>query len=327
MNNPLLSVRGLSVSAGVKKIVTDISFDVHEGEVLGLFGDSGCGKSTILHTLFGLQHGSFKVEGDILFRGHSILHKPAELRSHLGISIVFQDLGLFDDRNIFENVAYPLRQRGDNEALIASKTNSVLSFLQISNLANRNPGQVSGGQRQRVALARALVYKPQLLLLDEPLRGLQEELKFQFLAFMRAIERNNTALIFVTHERSELELIADNIIMMSKGKLERHEKRTDGKTFRSLVSTALIPDPENLGSYCRVADLKISFSQHSAPSEYQIIVNVKEWRPLCDGRRGALIQYSNSELGWLIFDSIGSNVNDLPLGQICLAYKKIGDYS
>jgi len=325
MTEPILSVRGLSVHTGTKKILTDITFDVHEGEVLGLFGDSGCGKSTILHTLFGLQQGSFKVEGDIFFRGRSILKTPPELRSQLGISIVFQDLGLFDDRNIFENVAYPLRQRGETEEFIASETHSILSFLQISNLAKRKPDQISGGQRQRVALARALVYKPQLLLLDEPLRGLQDEMKYQFLAFMRAIERNNTALIFVTHERNELELIADTIIKISRGVQENLEKRKNGKTFRSLSATALIPDPGNMGFYCRVDDLKIIFDMQSTLSENQIIVNIKEWRPLCDGRRGALIQYPNNELGWLIFDSLGANVKDQPLGSTCIEYNKIGD--
>jgi ABC-type sulfate/molybdate transport systems ATPase subunit len=324
MSEPLLSVRNLNVFAGSSSILTNISFDISQGEALGLFGDSGSGKTTILHSLFGLQHQDFRVEGQITFEGKPIIRESADIRSKLGMSIVLQDLGLFDDRSIFENIAYPLRRRGLDEETIARDVNATLSFLQISELAAKRPLNVSGGQRQRVALARALVYRPKLLLLDEPLRGLQERLKLQFLAFIRAIGWQEMALIFVTHERDELELIADTVITISNGKNVRREQKNGGGSFKSLASTMLMPGGELGSAHCEGSGFRLLQEDHLRPGEQCLEVDLREWRPISHGRCAALVRFSNGEPGWLLFDSMDNDLTAMPLGLVQIAFTKTG---
>lgn len=321
---PLLSIKNLTVRMGDRTILSDVSFDLHQGEILGLFGDSGSGKSTILHTIFGLHPRNVEVEGDIVMDGRSLMHDPPEVRSHRGMGIVLQDLGLFDDRNVYDNVAYPLRRRKWNEEKISVAVKDVLSFLHIQDLAQRHLHRISGGQRQRVALARSLVYQPRVLLLDEPLRGLQEELKLQFLAYIRTIGRyRETSIVFVTHERHELELVAHSIIKIDHGRLLSQERSVDGERFSTLAPVVRIPDPGNPGHHYRVMGLRLFLSGTLAVDETETFIDIQEWRLLSDGRYGALVQFGSGEPGWFLFDPLNAKTRDLPLSKVRVAFKKI----
>lgn len=324
MTLPLLSVNGLTVRIRGKRILSDVSFDLRQGEILGLFGDSGSGKTTILHAISGLHPQSYEVEGKILLDGESLSNDPPEARSHKGIGIVLQDLGLFDDRSVFDNVAYPLHRRRWDKARISAAVEEILSFLHIGDLARRNPRQISGGQRQRVALARVLIYQPRVLLLDEPLRGLQEELQLQFLAFIRAVEKRGTAVVFVTHERRELELVSHTIIRIDGGRLISRERNVGGERFGTLASVILIPDAEVPGRHYRATHVRLLVPDEiPEKEETEARVVVREWRPLNDGRFGALVEFSSGEPGWLIFGSVGDQYRDLPLSNVRIAFKKI----
>lgn len=323
MKIPVLKVENLTIKVNLKIIVSNISFEIYEGEILGLFGDSGSGKTTILHAIFGLIPSNFNVQGGIYLNGSEINQLTPEQRSQLGMSIVLQDLGLFEDRSVYENIAYPLYRRGFDEDFIKEEVKSILALLQILDLSMRKPKEISGGQRQRVALARALVYKPKILLLDESLRGLQEGLRLQFLAFVKEISKK-TVLIMVTHERSELEIVANKVITLSNGKILGYENWCSEKEFSSLVSTTLIPHTNEVSTYKEVRHLKI-LPQEASNKDF-VIVLIKGWRKLSNGKHAAFVTFNNDEPGCMVFEKLGvDEISTLPVGNIKIGYEKVGD--
>ena len=201
----------------------DVSFTVPSGERLVLVGPSGCGKTTVLRLISGLLEPS---SGRITLGGDNVVGRRPELR---GTAMVFQDQALFPFRTVGDNVGYGLRVRGVSRADRAPKVSEALASVDLAGFEDRWPDELSGGQRQRVALARAVVVEPQVLLLDEPLTGLDPELRVAVRETICALQRDLAmTTVIVTHDRDDADAMADQLIAMDQGRVlaEAHVSAT-----------------------------------------------------------------------------------------------------
>lgn len=194
--------------------VNDVTLKVYEGEFVSLLGPSGCGKTTLLRMLSGLE---FPNNGTILLGGKDVTNIPAYSRDS---NLVFQQLALFPHLNVWQNIAYGLRVRGEKKKVINEKVKKMLSLVRLEQYSQRNVQELSGGQAQRVAIARALVNNPKVLFLDEPLSALDQKLRNNMQEELKRIQReSNSTFIFVTHDQNEAMAISDRIGVMNNGEL------------------------------------------------------------------------------------------------------------
>ncbi len=199
--------------------VHDINLGIRPGELLAVIGPSGCGKSTLLKIIAGFVQPS---HGRVIIGGKDAVGIPPRLRD---IGIVFQTYTLFPHMLVWENVAYPLKLRGQDEAARKAKALDILDRVGLNTQANKLPGQLSGGQQQRVALARALVFDPQALLLDEPLSALDAALRVEMRDEIRRLQRmHHIATLHITHDQEEALSMADRVAIMQNGRLVQVDK-------------------------------------------------------------------------------------------------------
>ena len=206
---------------GVQPAIDGVSFDVPPGEIVVLLGPSGCGKTTTLRCVAGLEHptgGRISIGGRIVSEPtRGTLVSPRER----DIGMVFQSYAVWPHMTVRQNVAYPLKHRkksgGGN---IDTKVNETLELVGLAEYAERPVVSLSGGQMQRVALARSLVYRPQLILLDEPLSNLDAKLRIRLRDELRRIlKMTGMTGLYVTHDQSEAVVLGDRIGVMKDGKL------------------------------------------------------------------------------------------------------------
>ena len=191
-----------------------VSLQVGRGRFMTLLGPSGSGKTTLLMTIAGFVAPD---SGRLLLDGAPIEHLPPERRQ---FGMVFQGYALFPHLTVAENVAFPLRVRRTARAEVASRVAEALDLVQLGALAGRMPKQLSGGQQQRVALARALVFRPSLLLLDEPLSALDKNLRVSMQDELKSLHaRLGLTFIFVTHDQQEALSLSDEVAILNHGKL------------------------------------------------------------------------------------------------------------
>ncbi len=196
--------------------VSDFSFRIPDGKLIGLLGPSGCGKSTTLNLISGLVKPT---AGRIFFGEDDVTDLPPE---HRGIGLVFQNYALYPHLTVMQNILFPLQNLKGRDRLtkaeMAEKAREAAGLVQIEELLDRKPGELSGGQQQRVAIARALVKRPKVLLLDEPLSNLDARLRLQTREEIRRIQRETgITTIFVTHDQEEAMSISDMIVVMKEG--------------------------------------------------------------------------------------------------------------
>lgn len=209
-----LEIRHLSVVLNKNSILEDLSLEVKDREFLSLLGPSGCGKSTLLKAIAGINPVS---SGTISLDGENITDKPAYKR---GTVIVFQDMRLFPNMTVSENVAYPLRIQGVRKEDRRKKAENYLEYVHLEGLGDRKVSQISGGQQQRVALARALAAEPRMLLLDEPFSSLDENLREDMRKLVKDLHNEfNMTTILVTHDRQEALSMADRVALMFDGRI------------------------------------------------------------------------------------------------------------
>lgn len=214
MSEPLVMLRAVSKHYGRAIAVNKVSLDVFEGEFVTLLGPSGSGKTTTLMLIAGFEEPT---SGEIRIRGASVLTRPPEKRD---IGMVFQSYALFPHMSTFENVAYPLRTRRLPAAETAERVGRALDSVRMSGFAERYPRQLSGGQQQRVAVARALVYRPSLLLMDEPLGALDKKLREEMQGELKSLQRTlGVTTLYVTHDQQEALTLSDRVAIMNTGDL------------------------------------------------------------------------------------------------------------
>jgi putative spermidine/putrescine transport system ATP-binding protein len=212
----VVELRGCTRDYGAVRAVDGLDLGVHEGEFLALLGPSGCGKTTTLNLIAGFVAPT---AGRILIDGEDVTERPAHLR---GLGVVFQSYALFPHLSVRENVAFGLRERRVPAAEIERRVSDALELVRLDRAGGQRPAELSGGMQQRVALARALVYRPRVLLLDEPLAALDKKLREGMRDELRAIQRSVAiTTLFVTHDQAEALGLADRIAVMSRGRIEQ----------------------------------------------------------------------------------------------------------
>ena len=200
--------------------VSDFTFTIPDGKLVGLLGPSGCGKSTTLYMISGLQKPS---SGKIFFGDEDVTELSPENR---GIGLVFQNYALYPHMTVKQNILFPLQNlkgadKMTKEAML-ERAYEAAKLVQIENLMDRKPSELSGGQQQRVAIARALVKMPRVLLLDEPLSNLDARLRLQTREEIRRIQKETgITTIFVTHDQEEAMSISDIIVVMKLGVVQQ----------------------------------------------------------------------------------------------------------
>jgi iron(III) transport system ATP-binding protein len=213
-----LRVRDVHVRLGSSAILTGISADIADGEIVALLGRSGSGKSTLLRAIAGLEtptSGSIRIGERTMFDAAEGINIPPERRD---LGLVFQSYALWPHKTVRDNVAYGLKLRKTPRNEIDRLVNDVLAGVGLADYGERYPSQLSGGQQQRVALARALVYRPPLLLLDEPLSNLDAKLREEARVWIREVIKSaGLTAIFVTHDQIEAMAIADRIMLLKDG--------------------------------------------------------------------------------------------------------------
>jgi putative spermidine/putrescine transport system ATP-binding protein len=193
---------------------TDLTIEA--GEFLTLLGPSGSGKTTLLMTIAGFVEPS---QGHILLDGADITAKPPEARN---FGVVFQGYALFPHLTVWENVYFPLRARNISRDDARERVEDALDLMELGPYAKRMPRALSGGQQQRVALARALVFKPELLLLDEPLSALDKALRKSLQAELKSLHRKvGTTFVYVTHDQEEALSMSDRIAILRHGRIQQ----------------------------------------------------------------------------------------------------------
>jgi len=196
--------------------VDDLSLDIADGEFMILVGSSGCGKTTALRMIAGLEKPT---AGTIRIGDRVVNEVSARDRD---IAMVFQNYALYPHMTVARNLGYPLRQRRVPRAEVSRRVSEVAEMLGLDELLKRRPGQLSGGQRQRVAMGRALVREPEVFLLDEPLSNLDAKLRVQMRAALKRLHgRLGVTTVYVTHDQVEAMTLGDRIAVISDGKLQQ----------------------------------------------------------------------------------------------------------
>lgn len=211
-----LETRGLSKRYRETLALAPTDLKIKSGEFLTLLGPSGSGKTTLLQMISGLVTPT---EGQLFIDGADTTHTPAGER---GIGLVFQSYALFPHLTVSENVAYPLRMRRAPEKQIKQDVAQVLAMVQMQEFGSRYPRELSGGQQQRVALARCFVYRPSVVLLDEPLGALDKKLREHMQLEIRRLHQElNATFIYVTHDQEEALTMSDRICLMNQARVEQ----------------------------------------------------------------------------------------------------------
>lgn len=212
MAKPLLKIENLSKSFGETHVLHDLSFEVFEGEFLCVLGASGCGKTTLLRLISGLEDAD---AGKIILDDKDITLLPPNKRD---VNTVFQNYALFPHMTVFDNVAYSLKVKGVKKEEIVFRVKEALELVNLSGFEKRYPSQLSGGQKQRVAIARAVISHPKLLLLDEPLGALDLNLRRKMQLELKNLQKTlGITFIYITHDQEEALNMADRIALMHSG--------------------------------------------------------------------------------------------------------------
>ena len=196
--------------------VDDLCLEVEEGEFLVVVGPTGCGKSTALRLLAGLDEAT---DGELRIADETVNHLDPQ---HRDVAMVFQSYALYPHMSVFDNIAFGLRMQGEPGDEVRWRVRAIARTLEITHLLRRKPSELSGGEQQRVALGRAIVREPRCVLLDEPLSSLDAALRVRMRLELRRLQRVLRAtFLYVTHDQTEAMTMADRIAVMKSGRLQQ----------------------------------------------------------------------------------------------------------
>jgi ABC-type sugar transport system ATPase subunit len=218
----ILSIKNLHKSFGATEVLKGISFDVDQGDFIGLLGPSGCGKSTLLRCIAGLEETT---SGDIEIGGQSVMGVEPSRRN---LAMVFQSYALYPHLSVRNNMAFGLKLQGMGRAEIDRRVKEAAAILHIDQLLDRKPRQLSGGQRQRVAIGRAIVRDPRIFLFDEPLSNLDAALRGQMRQELTRLHRQlGRTMMFVTHDQVEAMTLSNRVVVLNRGIVEQAGRPLD----------------------------------------------------------------------------------------------------
>ena len=211
-----IRLEGVSKRYGPVAAADNVDLAMAQGEFVTILGPSGSGKTTLLSLIAGLNRPT---SGRIFIGGRDVTDAPAQQRN---IGLVFQSYALFPHMTVLENVLFPLGVRKINGAAARNRALEALKLVRLEGLQERRPSQLSGGQQQRVALARAVVFKPDILLLDEPLGALDRKLREELQVELKQLQRTLcVTTILVTHDQEEALSLSDRIMVLDKGRTQQ----------------------------------------------------------------------------------------------------------
>ena len=253
----IVELKNVSKSFDGELVLDHIDLDIYDNEFLTLLGPSGCGKTTTLRIIAGFEQAD---EGEVIFMGEEISAVPPHKRN---VNTVFQRYALFPHLNVFENVAFPLREKKVPKAEIEQRVNEMLSLVALKGFEKRSVTSLSGGQQQRVAIARALVGKPKVLLLDEPLAALDLKLRKDMQQELKNIQKaTGITFIFVTHDQEEALSMSDTVVVMSEGRIQQIGTPIDIYNEPKNAFVADFIGESNILDGVMLRDRRVSFSGH-----------------------------------------------------------------
>ena len=257
-NKKIIELKHISKSYDGNKVLDDIQLHIYDNEFLTLLGPSGCGKTTTLRIIGGFETPD---TGDVMFLGDRINDVPAHKRN---VNTVFQRYALFPHLNVFDNVAFPLKEKKVPRAEIEEKVTEMLRLVKLTGFEKRNVTRLSGGQQQRVAIARALVSRPQVLLLDEPLGALDLKLRKDMQQELKNIQKaTGITFVFVTHDQEEALSMSDTIVVMSDGKIQQIGSPIDIYNEPKNAFVADFIGESNIVDGIMREDFRVTFSGHT----------------------------------------------------------------
>ena len=214
----MIKLNNITHSYGSTPVLQDLTLNGETNQLTCLLGGSGCGKTTILRLVAGLeipQNGQITIDNKIVTENKQIL-----IASHQrNIGFIFQDLALWPHFTVYKNIAFGLHERKENN--VKNQVFKMLDFFGLQEHAEKYPHQLSGGQKQLVAISRSIVLKPKILLMDEPLANLDVKLKRKILEHIKHLKKDfNLTIVYVTHDHKEAFAISDKIVVLNKGKIE-----------------------------------------------------------------------------------------------------------
>ena len=227
MDSPKLLINNINKKFGTKSVLEDISFEINTGEFVSLLGSSGCGKTTLLRIIMGIEKPDI---GSVIKDGVNITnYKP----SYRGMGIVFQNYALFPNMTVYENIEFALKEKKVphtyidkkgkertkfkhfSKKEIEEKVSTVIKMVGLNDHVYKKPSMLSGGQQQRVAIARTLVLNPDIILFDEPMAALDADIRMLLRKEIKNIQKElNVTMIYVTHDQEEAFAMSDKIIVM-----------------------------------------------------------------------------------------------------------------
>lgn len=216
MSKTVLELQEITKSFSGTPVLNGISLKAEQGEFITLLGSSGCGKTTTLRIIAGLETPD---SGRVLLSGKDMTDTEPNKRD---VNTVFQNYALFPHMNVEQNIGYSLKIRKRPKTEIRGEVQKMLSLVQLTGYEKRMPSELSGGQRQRVAIARSLINRPQLLLLDEPLGALDLQLRRQMQQELKRLQKKlGITFIYITHDQEEAINMSDRIVVMNQGQFEQ----------------------------------------------------------------------------------------------------------
>jgi len=216
MNKPILEIKGIKKSFDTTDVLKGIDLQVEEGEFITILGSSGCGKTTTIRIIAGLEEAD---EGTVFLNGQEVTDLEPNERD---VNTVFQNYALFPHMTVEGNVGYGLKIKNVPKAEIKKRVEEVLRLVQLEGYGKRKPSELSGGQKQRVAIARAIVNDPKILLLDEPLGALDLQLRRQMQVELKHLQQSlHITFIYITHDQEEAAAMSDRIVVMNEGRIEQ----------------------------------------------------------------------------------------------------------
>ncbi len=216
MSDQILQLKQIEKSFGDTKVLDGINLELNRGEFITLLGSSGCGKTTTLRIIAGLEQPD---SGSVLLNGADVTALPPEKRN---VNTVFQNYALFPHMSVADNIGYGLKLKKASKSEIQAKVQEMLTLVQLEEYGKRMPSELSGGQKQRVAIARALAVQPQILLLDEPLGALDLQLRRQMQFELKRLQKQlGITFLYITHDQEEALNMSDRIAVMRQGRFEQ----------------------------------------------------------------------------------------------------------
>ena len=264
-----MSIAALRITKSFDDFVAldDVSVDVAKGSLTALLGPSGSGKSTLLRIVAGLESAD---AGSVVIDGVDVTGRPPQDR---GVGFVFQHYAAFKHMTVYDNVAFGLKIRKRPKAEIADRVHRLLKLVQLEGLAKRYPSQLSGGQRQRMGLARALAIDPAVLLLDEPFGALDARVRAELREWLRRLhDETHTTTVIVTHDQEEAMDVADQVAVMSNGRIEQvgSPRAVYEEPANEFVMT-FVGQAHRLGdTFVRPHDLEVTLEPNGATREVMI---------------------------------------------------------